>query len=876
MDSLYNLAVRLELSAGGMMQAAEGAIATFARMEASAGRMERAVRGMHLTLDTQGLGASAQEAMGVFRTLEMQGGKTGEAFRAMGLSGGLSPLLQDYRAATTELGNMETAATAAERQATALGQSLQRMEYVSRAGIPGAANPAGGVFADTSTNRSYAYTRTQALAADTEANALRYTHLPVAQTAAADASLALQTQLATQTTMLEDHAAAQEKRASRAQGLVMGGAVMAGAGFLGLGVIKGWVKDAEGMQDALAKVSLATTGTSAQLAALQSQSYTVAGQTQYSAPQIMDMEARMGRMGINRRDWVAQDIPTIARAAEIDQRMANISPDASVPAMISQAHMLGATHGKAFIDNIALGTRALLASGMTPDEQNTTLKYLLPAKNATGMTNAEMFQWASLSNLMGLSQGKGGSYLGAMFAKLVPGVGTKTHLEALARLDELGGGHIYEHGNMVSSDKVQHIIARALAAESTAAAKQALAYYAFGTQGERAAFALTSPAAMASSDMLRHKLAPYDPVKNPTGIASVEEMQQKLNQTMVGQLNTLNTNMHSMGAMLGGELIPNLTKAASALVQLTGGMIAFGQQHPVFVRIAAVATAAATAISLIGAPILIATAAFNVLAAAGGGVMAALGLGAGGAGLAAGLAGIAAAAWPIVAVGAAIAGVVLLVTHWNDVMRFMGEFTQGLVTAFSPLLQVFHSLGDLLGPLVRFGADLVGQLFSPLGSAAHSAALELEHLLGVLNIMRVHPATIGTGTGLHPQSPLVRNLPDHAIRGSTVTTLPPVFDPSQVLGGGTVGLPSGSLGFKPFVAPHPTRAAGQGGSVRPVVNMHPGAVPVTINLHVGEGADHATTGKKLARHVAAVFHSEIDAAIRNAQGQSLDMNGHYA
>jgi len=50
MDSLYNLAVRLELSAGGVTQAAEAAIATFGRMEASAGRMERAVRGMRLTL----------------------------------------------------------------------------------------------------------------------------------------------------------------------------------------------------------------------------------------------------------------------------------------------------------------------------------------------------------------------------------------------------------------------------------------------------------------------------------------------------------------------------------------------------------------------------------------------------------------------------------------------------------------------------------------------------------------------------------------------------------------------------------------------------------------------------------------------------------
>ncbi len=645
-------------------------------------------------------------------------------------------------------------------------------------------------------------------------------------------------------------------RAQRGVNQVVTGAAVTAGGFLGLDLIKGWVKDASDLQDALAKVSLATTGTSAQLAALQSQAYTVAGQTQYSAPQIMDMEAKMGRMGINRRDWVAQDIPTIARAAEIDQRMAGISPDSSIPAMISQAHMLGATHGKAFIDNISLGTRALLASGMTPDEQNTTLKYLLPAKNATNMSTAEMFQWASLSNLMGLSQGKGGSYLGAMFSSLVPGVGTHKHLQALARLDELGGGHIYEHGTMVDSARVQQIIAKALAAEPTDAAKQALAFYAFGKQGERAAFGLTSPVAMANSDMLRHKLAPYDPIKNPTGIATVEEMQLKLNQTMVGQTNTLNTNLHSLSAMIGTVLIPSVTAAAHSFVELTGGLIALGQQHPMLVRVVAVTAAIATAAALVGGPILIVAGAFNVLAAAGGGIVAALGLGAGGAGLAAGLAGIAAAAWPIVAVGAAIAGVVLLVTHWNDVTRFMGEFMGGLVTAFSPLLQVFHSLGDLLGPLVRFGADLLGQFFSPLGSMAHSAALEIRNLLGLLNSMRVHPA--GTGTGLHPLPPLVRNLPDPRVHGSTVTTLPPTLGSSQILGGNTLGIPSGSLGFKPFVAPHSSprvapppsgRGGGYGIGTQNVTNHYAVTINTTSDQHAREVAREAV--RELQRHESA-------------------------
>ena len=645
-------------------------------------------------------------------------------------------------------------------------------------------------------------------------------------------------------------------RAQRGVNQVVAGAAVTAGGFLGLDLIKGWVKDAEGMQDAVAKVSTATTGTSAQLAALSSQAYTVAGQTQYSAPQIMDMEATMGRMGINRRDWVKEDIPTIARAAEVDQRMAGISPDSSVPAMISQAHMLGATHGKAFIDNIALGTRALMASGMTPDEQNTTLKYLLPAKNATGMTNAEMFQWASLSNLMGLSQGKGGSYTAAMFAKLVPGVGTKTHLEALARLQELGGGQFYKNGNMVDSAEVQRIIAKGLAGEKTEAGKQALAYYAFGVQGERAAFALTSPVAMANSDMLRKKLAPYDPVTNPTGIASVEEMQLKLNQTMVGQTNTLNTNLHSLSAMIGTVLIPSVTSAAHAFVELTGGLIALGQQHPLLVRVVAVTAAIATAAALVGGPILIIAGAFNVLAAAGGGVMAALGLGAGGAGLAAGLAGIAAAAWPIVAVGAAIAGVVLLATHWNETMRFMGEFAGGLVTAFSPLVDVFHSLGDLLGPLVRFGADLLGQFFSPLGSMVHGAVLQLQTLLDLLGWSHKQVNGLPPASTVPPA--LVTPYTGPLVPGHTVTAHPSGTRgmlPSTILpGSGTVGALSPRLappppGWHPpgLGGAHPSgRGGGYGIGTQTVTNHN--NYSVTIN----------TTSDQHAREVAREAVAELE------------------
>ena len=662
-------------------------------------------------------------------------------------------------------------------------------------------------------------------------------------------------------------------RAQRGVNQVVTGAAVTAVVFLGLDLIKGWVKDASDLQDALAKVSLATTGTSAQLAALQSQAYTVAGQTQYSAPQIMAMEATMGRMAINRRDWVAQDIPTIARAAEIDQRMAGISPESSVPAMISQAHMLGATHGKAFIDNIALGTRALLASGMTPDQQNNALKYVNPARSALGLSTADAFEVISLANITGLTQGKGASNLGALFRQILP-VGTAKHKQYLEEIERLGGGQYFNHGKFVGWEHFQQITARGLANETSPEARAIANYYAFGVQGSQAVSDLTSPSAMANSDMLRHKLAPYDPIKNPTGIATVEEMQLKLNQTMVGQTNTLNTNLHSLSAMLGGELVPSLTKAASAFVQLTGGIISFGQQHPLLIKMVAVTAAIATAAALIGGPILIIAGAFNVLAAAGGGVMAALGLGAGGAGLAAGLAGIAAAAWPIVAVGAAIAGVVLLVTHWNDVTRFMGEFAGGLVTAFSPLVQVFHSLGDLLGPLVRFGADLVGQLFSPIGSAAHSAALEIEHLLRVLNSMRVHPATTGTGTGLHPLPPLVRNLPDPRVPGSTVTTLLPTFTSalrprdyarllpnlgsSQMLSPGTVGLPSGSLGFKPFVAPHSSprvapppsgRGGGYGIGTQTVNNHYSVTINTTSDQHARDVAREAV--RELQRHESA-------------------------
>lgn len=422
---------------------------------------------------------------------------------------------------------------------------------------------------------------------------------------------------------LDAQAAAQEKAtaAARSFNLLLAGGILTGVGIAGVSVMNGWVKSAATMQDSLTQVGNAAQGTQAQLTALYNDSFKIAGATQFSAPQILDMAKVMGVHGfadptgkLTQRQVIDQALPMFAQAAEINFRMKGTSYQDTVAALTQQAHMFGSYSGQALQDNVQLSTRAGLASGMTPDQQTNVLRYIMPAVKGLGVSSFDAYSLAALANQTGLTLGKGGSNLGALFRYMIPG-GSKAHQEGLSAIEGAGGGSFFTaQGKFEGIGNALKVISTFMAAPGLSqAARLADLTNAFKVQGEQAAVALGTPNATKQYGNIVKELQPYDPLKNPTGYASVTEMQQKLNQTLVGQMQTLTTNLSSISAMMGKELVPAAVHAANAFVSLTGGVIAFGTQHPLLVQLATDFTAIVTAVSLVAGPILLVKGAWGLL-----------------------------------------------------------------------------------------------------------------------------------------------------------------------------------------------------------------------------------------------------------------------
>ncbi len=385
--------------------------------------------------------------------------------------------------------------------------------------------------------------------------------------------------------------------------------------------MSGWVKSAATMQDAVTQVGATAQGTKAQLNSLYNDSFKIAGQTQFSAPQILDMAKVMAVHGFtdpsgktSQRALIDQALPEFARAAEINYRMKGTSYTDTVTALTQQAHMFGVYKGQALINNVDLATRAGLASGMTPDQQTNVLRYLMPAAKGLHLPTMDVYALAALANQNGLTMGRGGSNLGALFQYMVPG-GSKAHQAGLNFVQEHGGGSFYtSQGQFEGIPNAQKVLAAFMSAPGISDAQRLGALTAaFKQQGERAAVVLGTPNATKQYGNIVKELQPYDPLKNPTGYATVAEMQRKLNQTLVGQMQTLTTNLSSISAMMGKELVPAAVHAANAFVLLTGGIIALGTQHPLLVQLAADAVALMTAIGLIVGPILLVKGAWSLL-----------------------------------------------------------------------------------------------------------------------------------------------------------------------------------------------------------------------------------------------------------------------
>jgi len=560
-------------------------------------------------------------------------------------------------------------------------------------------------------------------------------------------------------------------------GKVALGAGLVGVGLAGVGVMKGWVSAASELQSAMAGVQLATLGVgsalqqASQLTTLQDMTYGVAAKTRFSAPDIANIEKIAATSGLNKRTDLISALPTLANAAEIALQLKGTGYQESVPAFVQMAHLFQAYGGKKFNNLLDLAGRASVVSGDTPATMENTLKYLIPSVNAYGLTPEDAISVAALASNVGLSGGKGGgSRIQAMFRGIAPLLSSRgaLHNKALDKIEQLGGHQFFTHGNFEAAGGVTNLLTtvmRAMERIPDQAKRMALLNAAFGAAGGTAISSLASEGAVARFHAIQGDL-------RPNGIASTGQMQQTLNATWVGQTATLATNMQSLSAILGQQLLPVLTPIVHGVVEMTGALVGFLSHHKDVAQFAAIFTLVASTAALVVGPIIAVSGAMQILAAAGITVSIAFGP------ITLAIVGITAAiaagvwAWQhwgdimrwardhmvllhnaifalsvlIPPLGLAIGAGVLIFQHWGDITRTVGDALGALGTVIAPYVALLTPIVQLAGQLIgAFGqwistTDLLkasmGQLTAPfvaLGAMIHEVQVGLGNLVGAYN-----------------------------------------------------------------------------------------------------------------------------------------------
>lgn len=602
---------------------------------------------------------------------------------------------------------------------------------------------------------------------------------------------------------------------NRSMGMMAGGMALTGAGMAGIGVMRGWANAAGQMQDQLVQVGIAAKGTQAQLQALSSQSFTVAGQTQFSAPVVLGMEQTMARMGFRdptgkqtQRQVIGSAIPDFARAAEIDAHFMHQSAQSTVEALTTQAHMFGAYSGAALSKNVALATGAGLASGMTTSQQSNVLRYLMPAVKSLGVPAVDAYALAALANQTGLTMGRGGSNLGALFRYMTPG-GSAAHQQGLAQIEQLGGGSFFnQQGQFAGIPAALGVINRFMDNRGiTPEQRMVDLNNAFKVQGAQAASVLGNDTSMRQFGAIRQQILPDTP-------AWMTGVQGQLNQTLPGSLVTLQTNVQSISALLGAQLLPALAPVIHGLVTLTTGVLGFLRTHEGVARFIVTFTAVSTAAALIAGPILVAAGAFGVMAAAGVTVdIAFLPLTA-----------------TILGVIAAIGAVALVIQNWDTVTAALtgrlGPLWQGVALGVMALTPITGVIGGIVLVFEHWS-----QITDTLGRGIHNLLVQL----GMLHAATNPVARVAAPTGAYHAGQVQASMPT----GGTVGM--PTYLPIKPIGGGA----SPEHWMPGTLTPTPLARAPHGPSPR-----HGATPPINLGgVHIGAVHVH-DAGQKTAPQLA--------------------------
>lgn len=505
-----------------------------------------------------------------------------------------------------------------------------------------------------------------------------------------------------------------------------GGIALTAAGVAGARVLGGWIDNAGKLQTAMANVGMATQGTVAQLAALQTMTFDVSAKTRFAAVSVAQFEAQAASLGLNNRQVLLSIVPTLANVAEVDQALRNIAPKQSIAASVAIAQTFGQVpsvdrNGQVnqkqlaqFKQLLDLSSRAELVSGLSPNQLARSVSRMAPYAATLGMTPTDIISSISLAARVGLISGAGGaSRLAAIFRTITPTLNPSLRNKARDQVELIGGGQFYKNGSFQAAggftnalNIAERFMTSPQARKNEERALQLL-NQAFLTTGSQAFSVLATPSSIKAYQSIRNALG-------PNGLPSTSANQQTLYETFQGQSITLRSNLTDITTLLGAQLLPAVLPVLRGFVNLTNAVRTFLEHHAGVAQFVATFAAVSVAAALIAGPVLVAVGAFGILSAAG--------------------LTLSLSFFPFTAlvlgIVAAIAGVTWAITHWSTVLGFLndplgalsgkfGLIGQGIMLAFGPLIGLINGFRLLWGWGVRL-LDWAGG-FSGIATAVGGA-----------------------------------------------------------------------------------------------------------------------------------------------------------
>lgn len=519
------------------------------------------------------------------------------------------------------------------------------------------------------------------------------------------------------TTQIDAMTAAHD-RLNAAMGGVGKMAVGAGMTFAGVGILGFFdraAQKASELQTTMTQVQLATNATPPQMAALQSLAVGQGLRTQFSLNEEAGLLAAMTKAGIAGPGSVGRltaMLPAISNFAEVQKMTSGADPRASATTAVEFAHLygqydaLGGKNGPGVNTMIDYLGRALAVTPASAKEFQTLISQFAGQVRPLYGNDRMGFLKDSMSIAMLEAQlgqvGRGGTQLSSMIGRTLGagatqfGARTSGQDKALRTLSADAGGLSFYDKNGQFAGMSRFLSILEVAAEKDKNPRQVgeLFKQAFGAVGVRQAGILADPITVAQFGKIGALLDPK------TGMVDLAKQREAYNATPAGQAAKASANWDTFETLLGTQVVPVLTAIEGILAKVTERMVQFTQQHPLLTTIAVGLTAVLGVALAIAGPILILVGAFQLLTAVG--IIAGL------AGMAAGIVGATTAAVmaipgfagldlvmspiliTVLAIGAAVAAVILVFTHWSQITTILGHMMSWVGDKLRGLL---HLLG---------------------------------------------------------------------------------------------------------------------------------------------------------------------------------------